>query len=139
MGDYSFEDEHPPHHYWKRSVHDPYPYHHGHAHIDFAKPRTVVIMLKNIKTNSYIAVVNFNPQALQEWSPVKIKTGYAKLTEAQGDGLLTEKYLFKQASLPATQNHEQTMSGSKTGYNEYDLRTPRTQTTRTPSCTVAPS
>merc|ERR1711962_156149 len=49
-------------------------YHHDHLQL-----KSVLIILKEVRTHyhggrGYTAVLNFNPQALQEFSPVKVKS-----------------------------------------------------------------
>jgi len=93
-------------------------------HDDFLKLKSVVIILKEVKTHyhggrGYRAILNFNPQALQEYSPVKVKTSHSKLVQESADGELTKKFWFRQNAIPATLNHQDTKSGSKVGFNDY--------------------
>jgi len=94
-------------------------YRHDHLQL-----KSVLIILKEVRTHyhggrGYTAVLNFNPQALQEFSPVKVKSSHSKLVQESADGKVTKKFWFRQNAIPAGLNHQDTKSGSKVGFNDY--------------------
>merc|ERR1712180_392205 len=91
---------------------------------DYLQLKSVLIILKEVRTHyhggrGYTAVLNFNPQALQEFSPVKVKSSHSKLVQESADGKVTKKFWFRQNAIPAGLNHQDTKSGSKVGFNDY--------------------
>ena len=75
-----------------------------------------VIFLKAVDSlGKYIAIEEFNPIGLQEWSPVKLKSPYTATSEQYGR---TSNTMY-QVRQPSPYNHEMPPTGTKPGFQAY--------------------
>ena len=98
----------------------------SHGYHEYENNENYVIFLKGTDAHTtglgYVAIDDFDPLGIQEWSPVHLHTASHKLTdinEYHGTQLVSEKTSFAQPSVPGLFNHQDTVTGVRIGEEEY--------------------